>query len=78
MCLSTGSDQSFLKYKEKEPYRYKIEGSSFIQMPSSLKGEGTQLSYVAVVDLVAESKCSFALRVSNIEINGPEGSVSTY
>ena len=72
----TAADQSPLKYKEKEPYRYKVEGNSFLHMPSSVRGDSTQLSYVAAVDLVAESKCSFALRISNIDIIGPGGSVS--
>ena len=76
LFLLAAADQSFLKYKEKEPYRYKVEGTSYIHTPSSLKGEGTQLNYVAAVDLVAESKCSFVLRVANIEITGPTGNVS--
>lgn len=61
-----------------EVHSYKIESITSINLPNSLKGETTKLSYVGRFELAAESPCSFRLRVSNIEIVGPDGKVSQF
>lgn len=73
--FSTGSEPSVLKYRENEIYKYKYEGQTSIHLPNSLKGESTKLNYLANFDIIPESKCSFILRVSSVEIIGPDGKV---
>ncbi len=73
----TGSEPTILKYKQNEAVRYKIEGFTSIHLPNSLKGESTKLTYTGGFELSPENECTFVLKVSNVEVVGPDGKVNS-
>lgn len=70
-----GSQPIILKYAENEVVKYKIRGITSLHLPNSVKGENVKLKYSANFDLKAENSCLFLLRVSDVEIIGPDGKV---
>lgn len=75
MFLISGSEPTIIKYKDDEIYRYRLEGLTSIHTFDTLREENTKLTYSAFFDIIPENRCSFLLRVSNIEVIGLDGKV---
>lgn len=78
MFLISGSEPTIIKYKDNEIYRYRVEGLTSIHTFDTLKEENTKLTYSGFFDIAPENKCSFLLRVSNIEVIGLDGKVFSF
>lgn len=75
LSIISGPEPTIIRYKDNEIYRYRVEALSSIHTLNTLKEEHTKLTYSAFFDIAPENKCSFLLRVSNVEVIGLDGKV---
>lgn len=61
-------------FLEGQVHKYQLEGSTVTRLPGS-PSDVTSLGISATVEVFAESKCQHVLKLSNVQVKGPDGKV---
>ena len=72
LSLARGSLYSF---QDGTVYKYQFEGSTVTTLPG-VQNDVTKLSVTGTAEVSAQGQCAFVLKLSNVNIQGPDGKVT--
>lgn len=61
-------------FQEGTVYRYQFEGSTVTTIPG-VTNDVTKLSITGTAEVNAQGQCGFVLKLSNVNVQGPDGKV---
>ncbi|RZF44088.1 hypothetical protein LSTR_LSTR004460 [Laodelphax striatellus] len=67
-----GASSGFFKYEEGASYKYKLDGATITTVAGS-SGDVSKVTITADVEVNVQPQCTYVLKVSQVQVNGPDG-----